>query len=356
MNPRFVVILAVILAYTGVFFIFKKKYLSLFGGIEYLFIGFLLSFLTLDTVPLRPLLFPFLGWIGLLLGLQLKYSYLKGLPRDFYLKVVLYAVSSALGMSLLLFLLHFHESAFAAGIAFCSVCYKTTAHFIPARVKSNRFVLFFISFIPFILVILLLSFYLFTAGFTRFFLTAAVAFVFSFILRMTLAIFEDRGSVILLLIGFIVFISETCAILKISPLVVTFFIGIYISNFSHWKEFIFSTVYKDEKPLYTLFLILLGLVAGIALEAKMIKEILFIMFTIVLVKYAAFHVKSLGFNRYNWYLFLAPGGFSLAVLTDYWLNAGAPRETTWFSSFLTSIILLQFIAIVMGKRKKYNNG
>ena len=356
MNPRLVFIVAVILAYTGVFFIFKKKYLSLLGGIEYLFIGFLLSFFTVNTASLQPLLFPFLGWIGLLMGLQLKLSYLKGLPRDFYLKVVLYAVISALGASILLFLLKFHENAFAAGIALSSVCYKTTAHFIPARVKSNRFALFFVSFIPFILLLLLFSFYLFSSGFAQFFLTAAVAIVFSIILRMTLAIIEDRGSIILLLIGFIIFISETCAVLKISPIVVCFFIGIYISNFSHWKEFIFSIAYKDEKPLYTLFLTLLGLVAGIAVEKGMILEILFIMVSIALVKYAAFHIKLLGFNRYNWYLFLAPGGFSLAVITDYWLKAGAPRETAWFSSFLISIIMLQFIAIIMGKGKKYSDG
>jgi hypothetical protein len=356
MNPRLVFVVAVIFAYTGVFFIFKKKYLSLLGGIEYLFIGFLLSFFTVNTGSLQPLLFPFLGWIGLLMGLQLKFSYLKGLPRDFYLKVVFYAVSSALGTSILLFLFHFHENAFAAGIALSSVCYKTTAHFIPARVKQNRFALFFISFIPFILVLLLFSFYLFTSGFTSFFLTAAVAIVFSIIVRMTVAIVEERGAVILLLIGFMVFISETCALLKISPIVVNFFIGVYISNFSHWKDFIFSTVYKDEKPLYTLFLTLLGLVAGIAVENGMIVEILFIMGSIALVKYALFHIKVLGFNRYNWYLFLAPGGFSLAVITDYWLKVGAPRETVWFSSFLTSIILLQFISIVMGKGKKYHDG
>jgi hypothetical protein len=355
-NPRLVFIAAVILAYTGVFFIFKKKYLSLLGGIEYLFIGFLLSLFTIETASLQPLLYPFLGWIGLLMGLQLKLSYLKGLPKDFYLKVVLYALGTALGTAALLWLLDFHWNTAAAALALSSVCYKTTAHFIPARVKSNRFALFFISFIPFVLVLLLFTFYLISSGLASFLLTAAVAIVFSIIVRMVLAVVEERGSVILLLIGFIIFISETCALLKISPMVVTFFIGIYITNFSHWKEFIFSMVYRDEKPLYTLFLILLGLVAGIAPDTGMVLEILFIVAAVTLVKCAVFHIKPMGFQRYPWYLFLAPGGFSLAVLTDWWLKSGAPRETGGFSSLLIGVILLQFISILLGKRKKYGDG
>jgi len=356
MNPRILFIVAVILAYTGVFFIFKKKYLSLFGGIEYLFIGFLLSFLPIDTAALKPLLFPFLGWIGLLIGLQLKFPYLKGLHRDFYLKVGLYTILSAICASALLFLLNFHESAFAAGIALSSICYKSTAHFIPARDKTNRFALFFVSFIPFISLLLLFSFYLFTSTAAHLLLTLSVTIVFSIILRMTLAIVEDRGSIILLLIGFIIFISETCAVLKISPIVVNFFIGIYISNVSHWKEFVFTALYRDEKPLYTLFLTLLGMVAGFAVRTETMAEVLFITFAIALLKYTAFNIKSLGFTRYNWFLFLAPGGFSIAVMTDYWLKAGFQQPTVWLSSFLISIIILQFISIFMGKRKKYKDG
>ncbi len=352
MYTKTIFVLVVVLAYAGVFLVFKKKYLSLFGGFEYLFVGFLISFLTLDTAPLKPLLYPFLGWIGLLIGLQLRFSYLKGLPGNFYLKVVLYILLLVAAASTALYFLGFEESAVIVGIALSSVCYKTAAHFMPSREKTNRFALFFISFLPFISILLLFGFYSATSDFTHLLLTLSASVAFSILLRMTLAILDDRGSVLLQLIGFIILISETCGALSISPIVVSFFVGIYITNFSHWKDFIFTTVYRDEKPLYTLYLALLGMVAGVAVGKQGAIEIVSIIIAVVLLKFAAFKLPPFGLERYRWYLFLAPGGFSIAVVTDYWLKSGAQEEDTRFSAFLISIIVLQFTSIFLGKRKQ----
>ncbi|MCP4214914.1 MAG: hypothetical protein GY765_09665, partial [bacterium] len=220
MYTQTIFVLAVILAYAGVFLVFRKKYLSLFGGIEYLFIGFFISFLPVDTSALKPLLYPFLGWIGLLIGLQLKFSYLKGLPRNFYIKVFLYSILSALPAGGVLYLLKFNQTAIIAAFALSSICYKSVAHFISSRNKNNRFILFFVSFLPFISILLMFIFYLSTASPTQMLLYLAATIAFSIILRMTMAILDDRGSVFLLLVGFILFISEACAVLKLSPLVV----------------------------------------------------------------------------------------------------------------------------------------
>ncbi len=356
MSPRTIFVLAVILAYAGVFVIFKRKYLSLFGGIEYLLIGFLLSFAAIDTAPMKPLLYPFLGWIGLLMGLQIKLEYLKGLTSDFYIKILLYVLLSTLGVGSTLYFFDFHRYAPVAGIALVSICYKTSAHFIPAKTATNRFALFFISFLPFISILLLFFFYAVTTPLIHLLLTISAVILFSLVLRMILAIMEDKGSLLLLLIGFILLISETCAVFKLSPIVVNFFVGIYITNFSHKKELIFTTVYKDEKQLYTLFLLLLGMVAGVALETVMLLDILVILLTVSIIKIVAFTVKPMGFSRFNRLLFLAPGGFAIAVMADYWLYADSPGQTVWFSSFLVSIIILQFISIMVGKRKTYRNG
>lgn len=83
MTTRIFIILAVILAYFGVSVLFRKKRLSPFVGMEYLLIGFLLADLPINTTALESLLYPFLGWIGLLLGLQMKKEHLKGLTISF---------------------------------------------------------------------------------------------------------------------------------------------------------------------------------------------------------------------------------------------------------------------------------
>ncbi len=352
MSPRLVFVLAIILAYAGAFFIFKKKFISLFVGIEYLFIGFFLYFLAPVSDGLQPLLFPFLGWIGLLMGLQVKVDYLRGLTADFYIKVFSYAVISSLLIGITLYYLDFHNNAIVAGIALSSISYKSAAFFIPPKRAGNRFVLFFVSFLPFVLIILLFAYYAFSGSYVQLFLMISFIIAFSIILRLVLAIVEQRDAIILVLMGFILFISETCAIVKISPIVVCFFIGIYLTNFSHHKEIIFTTLYKDEKQLYVLFLILLGMVAGIKVTNAMLVEVLLIIIIAALAKFASFKPPLLGFPRLRWYIFLTPGGFSIAIMTDWWLNSGSPKETLWFSSFLVSVVLLQFISIFMGKRKR----
>lgn len=351
MTPKYLVVLAIILSYTGVFLIFRKKALSYFGGLEYLFIGVIISFFNLKTDVLIPLIYPFLGWIGLLLGLQLKLNYMKGLTVPFYKKTIFYSIISSVVAGSILFMSGFGKASATGGIAMAIISYKTSAFFLNSKKKRIRETLFFISFIPFLAITLLFLSNIFIYDAQKIFYFISLTVLFSSLLWFVFKLIKDKESIHLILIGFIIFISETCAIAGISPLIMGFIIGISLSNFSHWKEFIFISLYKDEKPLYILFLLILGLTFGLSFHFSVIKLTFSILGVSVFVKWVASKIKQLPIYNFNLIYFLSPGGLGVAIATDYWLIEGAKTKSPWFTSILISIVILQFTVTILGERK-----
>jgi len=351
MTAKHLVVLAIILSYAGVFFIFRKRALSYFGGLEYLFIGVAISFVGVDTKGLIPLLYPFLGWIGLLFGLQLKFNYLQGLSVKFYKSTVVYTLLSALIIGGVLFLLGFKESATVTGIALSVISYKTVAHFFDGKDRKTREILFFVSFTPFIAFVLLFVFYFFNYSAGNIFYFISFTVLFGFISQAVFKIITDKDSVLLILIGFVILISETCAILGISPLVMGFLIGIFLSNFSKWKEFIFIALFQDEKPLYILFLLILGLTFGLAFQVQVLKLALTAILVVAAVKNLVVKTGDFPVSKIHSIYILSPGGLGVAIVTDYWLLSGATSKSVWFSACLLAIVVLQFLVAILGDKK-----
>lgn len=351
MSPKYLVVLAIILSYTGVFLIFRKKALSFFGGLEYLFIGVLISFLNFNSNSLIPLLYPFLGWIGLLIGLQFKFNYLKGLTYDFYKKTGAYVVISFVFYSIFLYLLGFSKNSFVISIAISIISYKTVAFFLKGKSKKIRETLFFISFMPFISFILLFLIHLSIYNANGLFYFLSFTVLFSAILWFIFTQVTDKDSILLILIGFIILVSETCAIAKISPLLMGFIIGIFLTNFSKWKEFIFISLYKDEKPLYILFLLILGLTFGFSFDISVIYLTISLITLVILFNYLIIKFKYFPISNFNFKYFLTPGGLGIAIITDYWLITGASLKLPWLTSAFIAIVVLQFLVTILGERK-----
>jgi len=351
MTPKHLVVLAIILSYTGVFLIFRKKALSYFGGLEYLFIGVIISFFNVKTSGLIPLIYPFLGWIGLLIGLQLKFNYLKGLNRHFYKATFFYTFTASIIAGGILYLFGYGKSATAVGIALTGISYKIAAHFLKSKDKKTRETLFFISFVPFVALSLMLLFYLFTYNASKIFYFISFSVLFSFISWFIFKLITDKDSILLILIGFIIFISETCAVASISPLVMGFIIGVFLTNFSKWKEFIFISLFKDEKPLYILFLLILGLSFGFSFNISVIALTVVAIIVSVFVKITGSKLKELPISNHNFIYTLSPGGFGIAIATDYWLVSGAITKTPWFTAVIITIVILQFTVTIAGDKK-----
>ncbi len=351
MTAKHLVVLAIILSYTGVFFIFRKKALSYFGGLEYLFIGVIISFFGVDTKGLIPLLYPFLGWIGLLFGLQLKLNYLQGLSAKFYKSTFLYTFVSSFICGGVLYLLGFGSSSAVIGVALTVISYKTVAYFLTSKDRETREILFFVSFIPFIAFFLLFVFYLFNYSAGKIFYFISLTVLFSFISQAIFKVITDKDSVLLILIGFIILISETCAILGISPLIMGFLIGIYLSNFSQWKEFIFIALFQDEKPLYILFLLILGLTFGLSFQVEVLRLALSAIIVSIAVKQLVLKTGMLPISKTNSIYFISSGGLGVAIITDYWLLSGAMLKSPCFSAVLLAIVVLQFLVAILGDKK-----
>ncbi len=345
MSPKLLLIFFIILSYAGVFFVFRKRSLSLLVGMEYLLLGFLFSLVDIEIDSLKPLLFPFLGWIGFLTGSQLKLKYVLRLDKKFYLSVILFTVLLTGTITVVLSALLSAEHAVLIAIALVPISYRTVAQFI----TEDRFVLFFIGIIPFLAMLLLLLFYFVRLTMDSLLLMVIFILVFSIISRFILTHLDDKKSINLLLVGLIIFISESCAVLGLSSLVVNFCVGIYIANFCPYRDIIFSALYKDEKQLYIMFLLLLGMFAGIRLEPAVFLNSLLIILVVLCCKYLFLKITYFQLQSHHWFYFLAPGGFAITLATDFWLFEGGARASAWFSSFLVSVISLQCISVLMSK-------
>ncbi len=345
MTTRIFVILAVILAYFGVSILFRKKRLSPFVGLEYLLIGFLLADLPIDTHALKPLLFPFLGWIGLLLGLQMKGEHLKGLTPAFYGRVALFTVSSVILIGMVYGLAHRHgEEAVTVGLALSAISFRTVSHYVPARGVENRHALFFVSVVPFVLLILVTAVHLSNIPPIRALLLICLIVLFSILGRFILQLGRERESLELLVLGLIVLQSETCAVFGLSPLVTAFFMGIYLANASPVGDQAFRSVYSDEKPLTMAFLILVGMLSGISGDPEMLFGILLMVLTAGGIRFMMLEIPFFGMKQLPSSWFLAPGSLAIAIAADHWVHAGSTMYSEWYPSLLIAVMVLQFIS------------
>ena len=353
MFARLFVIIAVAMAFFTFSIIFRKRRISTFVGMEYLILGFLLSKIPLGQNALKPLLFPFLGWIGLLISLEVDFSYLKELPKYFLSKTAAWTIGLAISLGLGIALLTGEPSLAAFAFALVPVSFRVSAHFVPSRGIENRTALFFVSIVPFFVILFFTIAQVLTIPLISTLYLFCFSALFSIFSRTLLSLDHKPEGLLLVLIGVIVLLSETCAVFRISPLAVSFFAGVYLANTCKKCDPIYADIGADEKPLYMLFLLLVGLVSGIPNNPEFLFSTLSILLLAGILRWAFTRVRWFGLEKYSWTYFMAPGGLAVAICTDIWMR----RDSTslpgyWFSAFLVAVMLLQAMGVLLGKMEE----
>ncbi|BBB33611.1 hypothetical protein TTHT_2183 [Thermotomaculum hydrothermale] len=345
MLSEILIVCAIILSYFGIGFVFNKRRMSPFLGLEFLLIGILFSLLDIEKNSFLPILPPFLGAFGLLMGVQVKAKDLKGLSRDFYVKVFSYSL--IVFFFLFIVFVSFFSKGEAAVLAsiFTLGSYKVMATFIPDRKKEDREKLFFAAFLPFVCILIYFfsNFVNFNPSVTKWFFL--LLFLFAVLSRLVFAVFEGESLLVLGLIGIILFFSELAYIKGVSPFLSMFFLGFYLANYCKKGDELFSILISDEKQLYTIFLIFLGFVSGLKFNLPVFKIGFVIFVAVVLVKFLFFLLKKESFV-----LYLSPGAFGVVLLSDCWLISGHKQGDLILSSSIVVVVLLQVFSMLYLKR------
>ncbi len=345
MLSEILIVCAIILSYFGIGFVFNKRRMSPFLGLEFFLVGLLFSLLSIEKNTFLPILPPFLAAFGLLMGIQVKVSDLKALKRDFYLKVFSYSFIVFFLLFIVFVSLFGNDVAAVLASVFTLGSYKVMATFVPDRKKEDRKKLFFSAFLPFlcILIYFFANFIFLNPSVTKWFFI--LLFLFSILSRLIFSILESEPLIVLSLMGVVLFFSELAYIKGVSPFLVMFFVGFYLANYCKKGDELFKILISDEKQLYTIFLIFLGFVSGIRLDFSIVKISLIIAVTVILVKYLAFI-----FKRESFTLYLSPGAFGVVLLSDYWLISGHKHGDAVFSLSIIVIVLLQVLSMLYLKR------
>jgi len=351
MFTRFFIIIAVAVAYFSFSIIFRKRKISTFVGMEYLILGMFLSNLPLGQAILKPLLFPFLGWIGFLIGLEADFHYIRELPENFLAKTAVWTIGLVGAIALGIGLLTAKPMLAVFALALAPISFRAVSHFISARGIENRTVLFFVSIVPFFILLLYTCLQIVTLPPVSSLYLICFSALFAILSRTLLSLDHKPEGLLLVLIGVIVLVSETCAVFRISPLSVSFFAGVYLANTCRKCETIYRDIAADEKPLYMLFLLLVGIVSGIPDNPEFLFSVLSIVLLTGILRWLFVKASWFHLNRHFWAYFMAPGGLAIAIATDIWIGSTVTLPGTWFPALLVAVMVLQAIGVLSGKKE-----
>ncbi len=288
-------LIIILLAFSGYHMSFKRFRLPLFArefyltGTEFLFLGLLMGplFLNLLDEPtlrgLRPLEALVLGWIGMLFGFQFEFAKLRRFPGEYIVSAALAGLIPFtivfLGTFGTLILIDYSSGIvnliISLTLASAAACTAQTAlalqdpkditghsdlirllRFISSFDACSALLIFGLVFIfrPVMLsgtswLTELIKITLISMG-----SSAGLFCLFRFILNRR----YDSSELLLIVIGMVVLACGTASMLRFSPLLANFAIGIGIVNTSSEKERIYRILIGIEKPVYLLLLVFLG--------------------------------------------------------------------------------------------------
>ena len=295
MKILFAFLLIIFLVFSGYHLSFRKLRIPLFAhkfyltGIEFLFLGLLLGpqFLNILDVNTRDGLAPvsalLLGWIGMLFGFQFELSKLKRFPGVFFLAgfleglLTLIVVFGGIYFSLPLIAKVSDHMRIVISIvgASAAACTAQTglALFSAKRTGINQSVIKILRYLSsvdgFVAMLALIPAFIFfpqssgSAGSRLFFgynvLIAIILFTGVLILYNLFLVYRrEQSELALIIIGMVIFISGFSSVMRFSPLLSNFFIGVCLVNLTSEKEKIYTTLVSIEKPVYLLLLVFLG--------------------------------------------------------------------------------------------------
>lgn len=295
MKIIFALLIILLLAFSGYHMSFKRLRLPLFArefhltGTEFLFLGLLMGPLFLNLLDastlkgLRPLEVLLLGWIGLLFGFQFEFAKLRRFPLEYIVSALLAGfipfVVVFLGTfgSLMLTgyasnIVHLIISLTLASAAACTAptgLALQSPKDITGHQELIRLLRFISSFdgvsallifgLVFILRPVMLSGSSWFSELLQITLISMGSSVGLLCLyRLMLKRRYEDSELLLVVLGMVMLSCGMASLLRFSPLLTNFVIGIGIVNTSREKERIFHILVGIEKPVYLLLLVFLG--------------------------------------------------------------------------------------------------
>lgn len=285
------VILAAI-AYAGSLHIFSKEKLPpllrylFYTGWEFMLIGIIIGPFALDFFPefllreLEPVIHLGLGWVGLLIGAQMRLTDLARVER-WQLRLTLYQalISGLLAMLAVYLPLHyFYKRGIADAVVAAAVLAASAAVSSPTVLallgKERRFnatarqLLNVVSSLDAMVAIVLIALSLtvlrhgiasFTLGLKYLAQAAGTGLLLGFFFRhLPREKLKDKEQMVLM-VGFVFFSAGVGGVLSVSPLVISFIAGVFLANTLRPEDPLYRAASNTERPFYIIMLLLAGL-------------------------------------------------------------------------------------------------
>lgn len=299
MKEIFGLALVVILSLVGYRWIYtdtrKTKYISpiLFSEFLYILLGLLIGPVFLNLLDsgileaLTPLVYLGLGWIGTLFGIQLKFKDIVKFPKSFLGITIVQSVVPAafVFLALMLYLTHTPWTAahpggvivaslfvFASMAACTSQASITTiSREVKGGGKRNVINLMrYISSLDDMVAISLVGIAFAYEGFhtiggeiyfrwwDMLLSTLLLGLLSGFILNLIIRLTEDRRELLLVIIGMVILSVGGAGYLNVSPLLMAAVSGMVLANLSPKRDEIMEILLLGEKPIFLIFLIIVG--------------------------------------------------------------------------------------------------
>lgn len=358
-----------------------------YSGTIYIFFGLLIgencfNLLSSEiTLHLEPVINFALGWVGFIFGHQIEVKYLKRIKQSWYIVMffTFFAAFIFIFFISLLAISHFVGTAanaggFAVGIAFLlaillaesSIPFVVWSSKLFKKQPENHRLCVFISsldnFFPILFTGIVFSLYRFLPVSNEIILNSAGNFIISFTSQLLLGMVvgaviyllqrgvTEKYQISTILLGLVFFIAGLSLIFSYSMLFTAMVSGVVFSNLSKSRsDRIISILGPTEKPVYLIFLIILGVKNTVfTIEMLLFAVILLVIkfnsriFTFALLQ----KVKPRGFKipRYFSYLLLPIGSIAPAILLD--MQIAFPHEIITIISgiFIVCFILAELFA------------
>lgn len=372
----------ILLAFLGSRFIYKGKksvsplHFFFLSGFLYILLGLYLGKHGINVISpgvlrgFSPIIGLGLGWVGFLFGFQLEYRYLKRFPKkymglsflqflfvSFLVFSVMYYMLRAISPDSPAYLLNGIAVAFALMVSVHSPTnLNVLSPMFPKRGSYFYLARFLVSvggFWGIVGLVLLSSFWhypffesrIILNGFILFLVSTIIPSLLGYLFHLLTAKRITEQDLLVYLLGLVFFLSGAAFYFNLLPLYVCMVMGIIFSNLTRKHEKIYPLLLSTEKPLYLVFLILVGALwefnftfeIGILVLLMLGLRICgFVLPLPVFEKMLRFPIRlplSFGF------CFLSAGGVGIAVAISLKMAYPIPLTDVFLSVALIAIIL-----------------
>lgn len=378
--------LLILLAFLGSRLITRRKTLSplhfvFVSGLVYIFLGLYLGKQGLNILSpqvldaLTPLISLGLGWIGFLFGFQFEGKYLRRFQKKYRTLSFLQFTFVFLLVYVSLFLIirklypeqprHLlYGMALSFGLLATvnsPTLLNAASYLLPSKgdyCYLSRFLTSVSGFWGIIGLAMLFSFWHFPFFDSRILSSGAVLFVVSTIVPIILAylfylltnIKTPGQDVLVYLLGFVFFVSGAAFYFNMPPLYVSMVMGITYSNLTKIHDKLYPLLLSAEKPLYIVFLILIGALWEFELDLSIALLILVFLcarvlgYILPLTSFRLLLKFSFPLPHLFGFSFLSFGGIGVAFAVSLKLAYSMELMETFLSIALISIIISDFFS------------